>query len=342
MDEGTARNAIDWFLESTGDYKGELKINFMGGEPLLRFDLIQKIVPYGKCRARQRGKSLHFGCTTNCTLLTEEMLEFWRRFGMGFHCSIDGVPEAQNANRPLLSGAPSSPSIEKNAKAILAYRPEVMARATLTPRSVPYLAESAKYLVGLGFRSITFRPAVNIGWTASDFQVLRTQYARLAEFYIDRLVSGQRIKIDELDKGIQALHSISSKAGPPCGAGYGLALVDPRGEIFPCHRFGPHLCGGQFRLGRLGEPFNDRLREVFLNYNCITDTKANCKDCCARITCHSWCYVECVDSTQTLYNPGQEYCEAMRILYDQISFVDGYLRLHHPEILNRFLKDGGV
>jgi hypothetical protein len=62
----------------------------MGGEPLLRFDLLQKIVPYGKLRARQRGKSIHFGCTTNCTILTDEALAFWRRFGMGFHCSMLG------------------------------------------------------------------------------------------------------------------------------------------------------------------------------------------------------------------------------------------------------------
>ena len=53
MDEGTARAAIDWLLEASGQQR-DLKINLMGGEPLLRFDLIKKIVPYGKLRARQR------------------------------------------------------------------------------------------------------------------------------------------------------------------------------------------------------------------------------------------------------------------------------------------------
>ena len=48
MDEATAKNAIDWLLEASGDFRGELKVNLMGGETLLRFDLIQKIVPYGK------------------------------------------------------------------------------------------------------------------------------------------------------------------------------------------------------------------------------------------------------------------------------------------------------
>ena len=179
MDEPTAKAAIDWLLESSGGYKGELKVNFMGGEPLLRFDLIQKIVPYGKMRARQRGQSLHFGCTTNCTHLTDEMMAFWRRFGMGFHCSIDGIPEVQNHNRPFLGGGPSSDMVEKNVPKILAYRPEVMARATVSPYSVNALVAGAKYLAGLGFKSMTFKPAVNCDWRESDFETLRRQYAEL-------------------------------------------------------------------------------------------------------------------------------------------------------------------
>ena len=182
MDEATAKNAIDWLLEASGAFNGELKVNFMGGEPLLRFDLIRKIVPYGKCRARQLGKSLHFGCTTNCTHLTDEMMSFWRRFGMGFHCSIDGIPEVQNANRPFLGSGPSAPAVEKIVPKILAYRPGVMARATVSPQSVRLLVESAKYIAGLGFRSMTFKAAVNCNWRSEDFQALRGQYEKLGEY----------------------------------------------------------------------------------------------------------------------------------------------------------------
>jgi hypothetical protein len=128
MSEETAKSAIDWLLEASGSFRAELKVNLMGGEPLLRFDLIQKIVPYGKLRARQLGKNLHFGCTTNCTVLTDEMLAFWRRFGMGFHCSM------------------------------------------------------------------------------------------LGEFYLDGLVSGKRINIEEFAKGIRSIHSVAAHSRFPCGA----------------------------------------------------------------------------------------------------------------------------
>jgi uncharacterized protein len=339
MDEATAKHAIDWLLEASGDFRGELKVNLMGGEPLLRFDLIRKIVPYGKCRARQQRKSLHFGCTTNCTRLTDEMMAFWRRFGMGFHCSIDGIPEVQNANRPMLGGGPSSPALEKNVPKILAYRPQVMARATISPRSVRSLLESAKYLARLGFSSITFKAAVNCEWKEEDFEALRSQYEKLGEFYVDGLVAGRRLNVEELRHGLKAIHSVETNSRFPCGAGRGVILVDPRGEFWPCHRFGPHQCGGQFRLGRIGEPFNDRMRAVFLDYNILEDTQAGCATCPAALTCRSWCYAECVDSTRTFYDPGKAYCRAIGILHREVLHLHDHLRSHRPDLLRALLKE---
>ena len=190
MDEATAKNAIDWLLEASGAFNGELKVNFMGGEPLLRFDLIRKIVPYGKCRARQLGKSLHFGCTTNCTHLTDEMMSFWRRFGMGFHCSIDGIPEVQNANRPILGGGPSAPAVEKNVPKILAYRPGVMARATDFAAVGTFTCRERQIHRRAGFSLDDFQGGGELrlacrGLPSAAWAVTR----KWGEFYIDAQVS---------------------------------------------------------------------------------------------------------------------------------------------------------
>lgn len=290
-------------------------------------------------RVGQRGKSLHFGCTTNCTLVSEEIINFWRRFGMGFHCSIDGVPEVQNFNRPFLGGGGTSAAVEKGAARILSYRPEVMARATVSPKSAPFLSESAQYLVGLGFKSMTFKVAVNCPWTAGDFEALRRQYEKLGDMWLERLVSHKPVNIEEFRKGLRTLHSSAANARFPCGAGRGVVLVDPRGDLWPCHRFGPHQCGGQFHFGKLGEPFNDRLRDVFLSYNLLEDTKADCRNCRAALTCRSWCYAECVDSTGSFYDPGPNHCTAARILHDQILHLDDQLRSRHADVLRRLLVE---
>ncbi|HXP63341.1 MAG TPA: radical SAM protein [Dongiaceae bacterium] len=338
MDEATAKSAIDWLFEASGGFREEMKVNFMGGEPLLRFDLIRKIVPYGKMRARQRGQSLHFGCTTNCTHLTDELMDFWRRFGMGFHCSIDGIPEVQNHNRPFLGGGPSSGAVEKNAPRILAYRPEVMARATVSPYSAPTLLASAKCLSELGFKSMTFKAAVNCAWDESDFAVLRSQYERLGDLYIARLVARNPVNIEEFKKGLQSIHSLEGTSHVPCGAGRGVVLVDPRGDLWPCHRFGPHQCAGQFTLGKFGTPFNDRLRDAFLRYNVVQDAKPDCRNCRAALSCRTWCYAECVDSTKTFYDPGREYCQAVQILHEEVLHIHDELRSRHPEILRSLVN----
>ncbi len=46
-------------------------------------------------------------------------------------------------------------------------------------------------------------------------------------------------------KFIPPPHSVEANSRFPCGAGRGVVLVDPRGDLWPCHRFGPHQCGGK-------------------------------------------------------------------------------------------------
>lgn len=333
----TAKSAIDWLLAASGNVQS-LTVNFMGGEPLLRFDFIKEIVPYGKCRARQLGKSIHFTATTNTTLATDEVVAFFRQYSMSFHCSVDGIPEVHNKNRPMLNGAPSSPLVEKNVPKILAYQPLVCARATVTPRSAAVLMENVKYLVNLGFRVMTFKPAADCGWRAQDFQILREQYEQVANYYIDSLVAEKPLEISEFDKTVGLMHS--KQSGPiGCGAGRGLVMVDHNGEIWPCHRYGAHMCGGQLRLGAFGAPFNDRLRNVFANARLAEDYNPECERCPAHLFCTNWCTAESLDTMNNMYTPHPDYCEFNKVLYDVVANFHNHLRSRHPKIFAKLLKE---
>jgi uncharacterized protein len=70
MEEQIAFDTVVWLLNASGDNE-HVHVTFMGGEPLLRFKLIKKLVPFGKRRAHQQGKVIHFGVTTNGTLTTQ-------------------------------------------------------------------------------------------------------------------------------------------------------------------------------------------------------------------------------------------------------------------------------
>lgn len=342
MQEELAKSAIDWLIDASGDSNAPLRVALMGGEPLLRFDLIRQIVPYGQCRARQRGKSLSFCCTTNCTLITDEILAFWSKYFMTFHCSLDGVPEVQNINRPFVSGGPTSQVVERNVRKIISFQPRVWARATVTPVSVTSLAESARYFSELGFQVMHFQPAVNCEWQQQDLNMLKEQYERLGHFYIERLKMGNPVTIMSFHHGLKELHSTCPTSRAPCSAGYSEMMIDPQGNIYPCTRFGPHLCGGQFRLGTIGNAFNNRLRQIFLNYNIYDDSRAGCDGCKARSTCRSWCYAACVECNLSLYDPGATHCKLQQTLHDALLDINDHLRARHPDLLEKVLQQPGA
>ncbi len=156
MEDQVAFDTVTWLIHSSGS--ADPHISFMGGEPLLRFKLIKKLVPFAKRRARQHGKNISISMTTNGTLVTDEVVEFWREWGLGFHTSIDGPPDIQDRNRPMVSGKGSSRLLEKAVPKILDYAPKTTARCTVTPESAGAVARSYQYFRGLGYHDIAARP----------------------------------------------------------------------------------------------------------------------------------------------------------------------------------------
>ena len=90
--------AIDWLIEKSQNEK-KLSVSLFGGEPLMEFKLIKELVPYAKKKAVECGKRIYFTAVTNSVLVTDEIIEFFRKYNMTFHTSIDGGPETQDAHR---------------------------------------------------------------------------------------------------------------------------------------------------------------------------------------------------------------------------------------------------
>ncbi|MBR2693150.1 MAG: 4Fe-4S cluster-binding domain-containing protein [Thermoguttaceae bacterium] len=72
MDDRIAFDAMIWLIHASGEIR-DLNVALIGGEPLLRFDLIKRLVPFAKRRAAYHGKTIHFSATTNNTLLADEI-----------------------------------------------------------------------------------------------------------------------------------------------------------------------------------------------------------------------------------------------------------------------------
>ena len=94
----TAQKAIDFFLPQARK-EGQLRLDFFGGEPLLAFPLMKRIVSRMKKKIYQRNQELLIAVATNGTVLTDEIIDFLIRHNVLFQVSIDGEKEIHDANR---------------------------------------------------------------------------------------------------------------------------------------------------------------------------------------------------------------------------------------------------
>ena len=101
MTDATAQRALDIAFESK---TSRIKIEFQGGEPLLNFDLIQKIIHAAKAKSVTIGKKTDFVIATNLALLSDEILRYCKANEVLLSTSLDGPPDLHNKNRPRPGG----------------------------------------------------------------------------------------------------------------------------------------------------------------------------------------------------------------------------------------------
>ena len=100
MSFDTARKTIDFFIDRCR-YSQELTIGFYGGEPLLQFDLIKRIVEYTEKKAQ--GKQVVFGITTNGYLIDNRIISFLKKHRFSLVISFDGPKHIHDKNRRLMT-----------------------------------------------------------------------------------------------------------------------------------------------------------------------------------------------------------------------------------------------
>lgn len=93
MSLDTAQAAVHRFLENLGE---EPCLSFYGGEPLLRFDLIEEVIAYTEAHTKRQ---LGYTITTNGTLLTTPVCDYLRAKRFNILVSLDGPHEIHDRYR---------------------------------------------------------------------------------------------------------------------------------------------------------------------------------------------------------------------------------------------------
>ncbi len=92
----TAKAAVTQFMARKST---RTAIGFYGGEPLLEFELIKKIVLFAESLAEEDGGEVRFSLTTNGTLLNDEKIHFFAKHTFSVLVSLDGNRETHDRYR---------------------------------------------------------------------------------------------------------------------------------------------------------------------------------------------------------------------------------------------------
>lgn len=105
MSEEVLHRTVDFFFSVPRLGRKEIRIEFQGGEPLLRYDLVQQTMDYAMQRAKSEGLEIRFGIVSNLTLMSDEIATDVKERGNVQICSsLDGPSAVHDRQRIYPSG----------------------------------------------------------------------------------------------------------------------------------------------------------------------------------------------------------------------------------------------
>lgn len=336
MNWSTAKQAVDWLLDAVGDlsfpHGSELLISFFGGEPLLNYPLIQKTIEYVWDERKRR--DVLFSITTNLSLLTDDMLDFFVRHSVGLCISFDG--EMQHKYRPFVSGEDSYDTVVRNIKKVLSVLPESVGRATLYgDGDFDCMADSLRE-IGFTRGYINAASGSLIKGTVLDNkddaykERIRT-YPALAKRYLTAIKQRDEKTYRRISFDSEFMQAVGFGWNPvanmmSCGCGRTLYTVNVEGDIYPCHRF---VGIEEMKLGNINQPFAELCTGAFSEH--VTFLNPQCKDCFLRFTCggscmhENYCDVRGGEGQAALHIPFKSFCEYRRLATELAIHIENSL-----------------
>lgn len=162
MKEKTLYQAINLLFTSP---RKELRLDFTGGEPLLRFDLVKKGVAYAKKKSQKTGKKISFYLVSNLIALNEEMANFLNQEKFFLELSLDGKEKFHNlykigANPETNPYRLTTASLKK----IISRKIKNCGVMVVTPKNAAYLSQNLGHLLRLRIREISVNYALGLNW----------------------------------------------------------------------------------------------------------------------------------------------------------------------------------
>ena len=302
MSYEVGKRALDWLIENSGTRRN-LEVDFFGGEPLLNFDVVKKLVAYGRQQEKEHNKNFRFTLTTNGVLLDDEVLDFANKEMSNVVISLDGRKDINDNMRKTRGGKGTYDMILPAFKKLAESRnqQDYYMRGTYTHYNTDF-TNDILHMADLGFKELSIEPVVApddapYALKESDMPKLLSEYERLACEILDRKREGK-------GRNFNFYHYMIDLTGGPCivkrisgcGVGTEYVAVTPSGDLYPCHQF---VGDEKFLLGNIYDGItNDSVCHQFKSCNIYSHEE--CADCFAKLYCSGGCAANAYHTTGSI------------------------------------------
>jgi uncharacterized protein len=220
-----ARAAVDLLLEYSRD-ESCLELTHFGGEPLLNFPVLAGATEHAEAKAA--GKAIAFNITTNGTLLTPRIADYFVRHKIHVLLSLDGLAPSHDRYRRD-PGGQGTFHRALGALRLLKERGQwIGVKMTVMPANLPRLVEDVRGLHALGANQFIIGHASGVPWAPDDIERYGQVMSRLFGWY--RQYPHSDLRISEFDD------EAAAEAHFGCQAGRDSISISPLGEISSCSK----------------------------------------------------------------------------------------------------------
>lgn len=327
MNWGTAKKSLDFFFNQKSD---SYSLYFLGGEPLLNFSLIKDIVHYLDEKYKQSKKKIHYNISTNGSLITDNVLQFFNRYHFIVELSFDGLAQDKSRKKGSFN------QILKILK-LLKEQPNITLHinSVFFPATVDLLSRSVEFILELQVPHFYLSLAMDNPWNQSSIKKLEKELSTAREMTLRHYQKTKNLPID--------FYSLPEEKGIwHCSAGQDQITVSAEGEVWGCPLFYEYFkdkretaLHSSFFFGYIQNFIKNHKKKypaILKNYlklrmdNCFTKTK-HCFLCPEIEKCEI-CPI--VSSRHFTYKDPipDYYCQIKRMTFEEMKHFSQEINLH--------------
>ncbi len=297
---------LKYFIEALPAGR-KFTISFVGGEPLLYPEGIKAIYDYVTEIAAHKNIQPVFSVTTNATVITDKVLDIFKKINIHVTVSLDGDKNVNDVLRPTRSGTGSTEMTLDGLKKLHSIKNHLgsLGISGVFNEAHQNIIDSYRFFLTLDPDWVEF----NFAYSQNN-QDLQAKYidqmSQIAGLAWQKGEETALRKIKTFDHYFTLLDN-QQKIENHCGAGKSFLMMDAKNQLYTC----PWVVGDPDEVVGQGLTLN---MEKLEKYQKPLITLNNCQTCWARYLCGGGCMYIHKAHTGSKHTKDNLFCERTRSL----------------------------